>query len=304
MQEATTIADTLNTFLILNPNAGQRKPDETRRQIDGALSSNCLKCEVVTTVEAGQGRELARQAAEAGFDVVIAAGGDGTVNEVATGLVGSGTPLGILPVGTVNVLARQLGIPFDIDEAVRNVANRHIRRIDIGRVDHCYFTLMAGFGFDAEIVATVLKPLKDVIGASAYVLKGLEMLAKYQATDVVLEMPEETYVGKAFLVVVANSPTYAYKMRLAPYASTEDGLLDVIVFEQPPTRTLGFIRQILEVFIRRHVYHRDVRYFKTPRVIVRSDPEVMVQVDGDSNGRTPAEVSILPCALPIIVPEN
>lgn len=258
----------------------------------------------MVTEVAGQGRDLARQAVEAGYDVVIAGGGDGTVNEVASSLVGSDTPLGILPLGTVNVLARQLGIPFDVSQAIRTIAIGQTRRIDIGCASNRHFTLMAGFGFDAEIVATVLQPLKDVIGASAYVIKGLEMLAKYQATDVTLEMPEETYTGRAYLVVVANSPTYAYKLRLAPYASTEDGLLDVIVFEEPRSRRLGFIRQILDVLIRRHVYHRTVRYFKTPRVIVRSTPDVMVQLDGDPNGMTPTEVSILPSALPIIVPSD
>ncbi len=241
---------------------------------------------------------------EAGYDVVIAGGGDGTINEVASSLVGSDTPLGILPLGTVNVLARQLGIPFEIPQAIRLIAEGKARRIDVGCASNHYFTLMAGFGFDAEIVAAVLQPLKDAIGVSAYVIKGLEMLAKYQATDVTLEMPEETYTGRAYLIVVANSPTYAYKLRLAPYASTEDGLFDVIVFEEPKSRRLGFVRQIFDVLLRRHVYHRTVRYFKTPKVVVRSSPDVMVQIDGDPNGMTPTEVSILHCALPIIVPAD
>ncbi len=294
----------MNAFLILNPTAGQRKPSDTREQVERALRECALECEIATTEKAGDGTDLARRAVASGCDLVIAAGGDGTVNEVAAGLIGTGVPLGILPLGTVNVLARQLRIPMKTRQAARTIAEGNVRQIDIGRANDRYFTLMAGFGFDAEVVGNVLQPLKDVIGASAYVIKTLEMLTKYEATEVTLEMPQETYTGKAYLVVVANSPTYAHKMRMAPYASTDDGLLDVIVFEQAATKRIGFLRQILEVFIRRHVYHRAVRCFKTPKVTVRSTPDVMVQLDGDSHGTTPTEVSIIPHGLPIIVPER
>jgi len=292
----------MGAFLILNPTAGQRKSSGTREKVDRALRECALECEIAATEKAGDGVELARQAVLGGYDLVIAAGGDGTVNEVATGLIGTGVTLGILPLGTVNVLARQLRIPMNTRQAARTIAEGKVRHIDVGCANSRYFTLMAGFGFDAEVVATVLQPLKDVIGASAYVIKTLEMLTRCQATEVTLEMPQETYTGKAYLVVVANSPTYAHKMRLAPYASTDDGLLDVIVFEQAATKRIGFLRQILEIFIRRHVYHRAVRCFKTPRVTVRSSPDIMVQLDGDPTGMTPTEVSIIPHALPIIVP--
>lgn len=294
----------MNAVLILNPNAGQRKPEETLGQVERALRENGLACEVISTEKTGHGTEIARQAVADGRDLVIAAGGDGTVNEVAAALVGTGIPLGIIPLGTVNVLARELGIPFDLRKAVQTIVDGKVRKMDVGCVGEHYFTLMAGFGFDAEITATVVQPLKDVIGASAYVIKTLELLTKYEATDVTLEMAEETYTGKAYLVVVANSPAYAYKLSLAPYASTEDGLLDVIVFEQLPTKRMGFLQQILQIFIRRHVHHRAVRYFKTPKVTVRSDPEVMIQIDGDPNGMTPAEVSIVPCALSVLVPRG
>lgn len=294
----------MNAVLILNPNAGQRKPEDTLGQVEWALRDKSLHCEVIPTQKSGHGTEIARQAVADGRDLVIAAGGDGTVNEVATALVGTGVPLGIIPLGTVNVLARELRIPFDLRKAVRTIVDGNVRKMDVGCVGEHYFTLMAGFGFDAEITATVVQPLKDVIGASAYVIKTLEMLARYEATDVTLEMAEETYNGRAYMVVVANSPSYAYKLSLAPYASTEDGLLDVIVFEQLPTKRMGFLQQILQIFIRRHVHHRAVRYFKTPKVTVRSNPEVMIQIDGDPNGMTPAEVSIVPCALSVLVPRG
>ncbi|MBP6963434.1 MAG: diacylglycerol kinase family lipid kinase [Armatimonadetes bacterium] len=303
MKEAIPIADSGNAFLIMNPAAGQKLLADPRAQVESACRECGLKCEIALTERPGHGTQLAREAVSSGHALVVAAGGDGTVNEVVAGMVGADVSLGIIPIGTVNVLARQFGIPMKVRPAVETLASGKVRRIDIGRSNDRYFTLMAGFGFDAEVVAGVLRPLKDVIGASAYVLKGLEMLSRYEATDLTLEMPNETYSCRAYLVVVANSPTYAYKLRLAPYASTEDGLFDVIVFEeQSSSKQIGFAHQIVDVLIRTHVHNPAVKYFKTPTVTVRSHPDVMVQLDGDACGVTPAEVLILPQALPLIVP--
>lgn len=303
MKEAIPIAVSGNAFLIMNPAAGQKLLADPRAQVESTCRECGLKCEVALTERPGHGTQLAREAVSAGYDTVVAAGGDGTVNEVVSGIVGADVPLGIIPIGTVNVLARQFGIPLKVHSAVETIAAGNVRRTDVGRSDDRYFTLMAGFGFDAEVVAGVLRPLKDVIGATAYVLKGLEMLSKYRATDMTLDMPNDTYSCRAYLVVVANSPTYAYKLQLAPYASTEDGLFDVIVFEeQSASKQIGFAHQIVDVLIRTHVSHPAVKYFKTPKVTVRSHPDVMVQLDGDACGVTPTEVSILPQAVPLIVP--
>jgi len=136
------------------------------------------------------------------------------------------------------------------------------------------------------------------------VLKGLETLARYRATNITLEMPEGTYSAKAFIVMVANVSTYTYNLKITPHAAPNDGLLDVCVFERPLSDKIGFMRQMAEVFIQRHLYHRAVRYFRTSKVTVKSAPDVMVQLDGDSFGVTPVEVSIAPSILPVIVPSG
>ena len=294
----------MRAITILNPVAGRRSPLDPRKTLARALRKHGISGEVVLTEKAGDGFDLARQAAEHDFDVVIACGGDGTVNEVANGLVGSRTALGIVPIGTVNVLARELGIPLRTGDAVRAIAHGVPKPIDLGVAGGRYFTLMAGFGFDAEVVANVLQPIKDWIGPSAYVLKVLETLAKYRATDVTLEMPRETYSTKAFLVIVANAATYAYNMKIAPLACLDDGLLDICVFERPITDTIGFVGQVADIFTHRHLHHREVRYFQTERVRVRSDPEVLVQLDGDAFGSTPVEIGIAKCALNVVVPRG
>ena len=286
--------------VILNPIAGMRKIPGLEKRLEQAFRRHGIPCELLLTKNAGDATAFARQAVQQGADLVVAAGGDGTVNEVVNGLAGSNTPLGIIPLGTVNVLARELRIPLSTSKAIRTIAEGTPKPIDLGVANGRYFTLMAGFGFDAEVVTNVLQPIKDWIGASAYILKGLETLAKCKATEITLEMPEETYSAKAFLVVVANVSTYGYNLHITPMATPDDGLLDICVFERPITDRIGFMRQVAEVFINRHMYHKAVRFFQTTAVTLRSDPETFVQLDGDPFGKTPVEISVAPRILPVI----
>ena len=288
--------------VILNPIAGRKRIPGLEKRLERAFCRHGIPCEILLTRKAGDATALAREAVQQGADLVVAAGGDGTVNEVVNGLVGTNTPLGIIPLGTVNVLARELGIPLAAHKAIKTIAEGSPKPIDVGIANGRCFTLMAGFGFDAEVVTNVLQPIKDWIGASAYILKGLETLAKCQATEITLEMPEETYSAKAFLVVVANVSTYGYNLHIAPMAAPDDGFLDICVFERPITDRIGFMRQVAEVFINRHMYHKAVRFFRTTQVTLRSEPEVFVHLDGDPFGKTPVEISIRPQILPVIRP--
>lgn len=292
----------MKATIILNPTAGHGRPAASQDSIAAALQKQGFSCEMLVTDGPGAATALARKAVSHGADLVIAAGGDGTVNEVSNGLVGTGVPMGILPIGTVNVMARELNIPLNPKKALQIIAEGHTRSIDLGSANGRFFTLMAGIGFDAEVVSTVLQPLKDIIGASAYVLKGLGKLATYDATDVALDMPDETCRTKAFLIIVANASTYTYGLKIAAHASMSDGLLDVCVFERPVDDKLGFARLVADVFVNRHLQRDEFTYFRTPSVNVRSNPEVMVQLDGEVVGSTPIEIRVVPGILPVIVP--
>jgi len=288
-------------LLIVNPKAGQgRSP--ALAQIDEALFAGSIKCDILFTHSPDDARQMAAEAPSKGYDIVIAAGGDGTVSEVANGLAGQDLPLGIVPTGTVNVLAREFGIPLDPVHAARMISEWTPRKIDLGTANGRCFTLMAGFGFDAAVTANVLQPVKDMIGASAYVLKGLETLTRYRATDVTIEMPEHTYRGKAFLVIVANAQTYTYGLKITPRASPHDGVLDVCVFERPISDRLGFAWQVAEVFVNQHLYHSQVKFFRTQSLRISSQPEIMAQLDGDTFGSTPMDVSIRPRSLALVAP--
>ena len=288
--------------VILNPIAGRMKMPGLEKRLHSTFCRHGIPCDILPTQKAGDAVEFTRQAVRQGANLVIAAGGDGTVNEVVNGLAGTNTSLGIIPLGTVNVLARELGIPLAPHKAIKTIAEGTPKPIDLGIANGRYFTLMAGFGFDAEVVTNVLQPIKDWIGASAYILKGLETLAKCQATDITLEMPEETYSAKAFMVIVANVSTYTYNLHITPSATPDDGLLDICVFERPITDRIGFMRQVAEIFINRHMYHKAVRFFRTSKVTLRSNPETFVQLDGDPFGKTPVEISLDSRILPVVVP--
>lgn len=294
----------MKVALIINPTANKGKPAILKNQLCKGFSSRGMDCDAYVTERPGDATAFARRAVDAGAETVVAVGGDGTVNEVVNGIAGTGVALGVLPAGTVNVCARELGIPFDARKAVDVIAKGNIRQIDLGMANDRYFVLMAGLGFDAEVVAHVFRPAKDILGASAYVVKGIETLARYSATSITLEMPEETYKASAFLVIVANFSTYTYNLKIAPYASPESGSLDICVFECPVMDKLSFIQQMADVFLNRHLLHDEVKYFRTSRVKITSLPEIMVQLDGDAFMTTPTEITVAPHILPVIVPED
>jgi len=292
------------TALIVNPAAGQGRSQAARNRLARLMEEVGLDCRINVTERPGDGLRLAREAAEGGCDLVVAVGGDGTVNEVINGLTGLGVPLGILPLGSVNVLARELRIPLNLRRAAQVLVEGTVRNIDLGMAMGRYFTLMAGFGFDAEVVSSVHPPVKDIIGPSAYVFKSLEALTYYHATDMTIEMDGRIYKTKAFTVIIGNSSMYAYPLKITPHACMDDGLLDICVFERPITDRIGFLHQLVDIFRKRHLHHPDVQYFRARHVVIRSEPEILMQLDGDLFGNTPAEVSIVPGVLPLMVPQQ
>lgn len=294
----------MRVAIIINPTANKGKPVALKDRLYRGFASRGVHCDSYVTEKPGDGTVLARNAVEKGAETVVAVGGDGTVNEVINGIAGTGATLGVLPAGTVNVCARELGIPFNVKKAVEVIAEGRVKHIDLGMANNHHFVLMAGLGFDAEVVAHVFKPVKDILGASAYVLKGLETLARYSATNVTLEMPEETYKARAFLVIVANFSTYTYNLKIAPYASPESGFLDICVFESSVLDKLKFIRQVADVFLNRHLLNDGVKYFRTSRVRISSSPEIMAQLDGDAFMPTPLEIKSVPHSLPVLVPAD
>jgi diacylglycerol kinase (ATP) len=290
----------VRVLLIVNPIAGQARPGSAVPRLRECLRGFASECVVHLTEDRGDARRAASRVAPDRFDAVVAVGGDGTINEVVNGLAVD-VPLGIIPLGTANVLARELGIPVnDLPAACQLLRTVHPRPIDLGLANGRRFTLMAGIGFDGAVVQEVLQPVKERIGAPAYVLAALGTLARYGATGLTVETERERFETSAFMLVAANAATYAYGIEVAPFASLDDGWLDLCVFEQK--NKAEFLRQSLAVLARRHEQHPDVRYVRARRVRVTADQPLAIQLDGDLHGRTPAEIELLPAALRVFRP--
>ena len=302
----------MNALLIVNPAAGQGKPQDALGSMQAALKP--FVGGVVVTQKAGDAERAARTAAERGFDAVLVAGGDGTVNEAVNGLLTASfgpnaLPLGLVPLGTQNVLAHEMGLApaSDFAPVLACLQAGKTRRLDVGLAGMRYFVLMAGFGFDAAVVRDVRGSVKELVGPAAYALATLGTLAKYQSTAITLTLDGETVRSDAFLVVVANAASYASRwVKLAPFAAPDDGWLDVCVFERPKTGRdfdrIGFASQMVSVLARRPLRGPGVRYYRAKNMTLASVPPIGGQIDGETFGETPVSIRVIPSALTVFVP--
>lgn len=292
------------SLLIVNPTSGQGKAAKEKRKLLDMVS-NMPHVRACVTTHPTEAFEFASQAVGQGFDRVIVAGGDGTINQAINGIGDSGVPLGIIPLGTGNVLAHELGIPSNnIARALEIIDANNIREVDVASADGRRFILMAGFGFDAAVVESVSPKVKDVWGTMAYAPAIVEQLIKYAPTRFRLTLHDgEVVETDAFAVVVANCGTYAHSFKIAPEAVFDDGLLDVIVFEKGnATTTLRLVRQCLSTIFQTDLAGITATCLKTASVRIESDPPVRSQIDGDVTGESGVLIKVLPKCLRLLVP--
>ena len=296
----------MRALLITNPTSGQGRAERTMPVIERELREFADDLQAYVTTGPGDATGAARQAVEDDLDLVVVAAGDGTVREVIDGVAGSEVPMAIIPMGTGNVLARELRLPLDswrptgLQKTLEIIRAGHIRTVDIGRANGKLFVLMAGAGFDAAIVAGVKPFWKDRLGSWAYVFTILKTLAPARPARLVVESPTERFEGEAWAVVVGNAASYAWKLHLAPSAEMDDGLLNVVIFKA--VGRLRFVSLMVQAIWAGHVSSPHVVHFTTPAVKIEADPPQPVQLDGDLAGETPVSIQLIPQALRLIVP--
>jgi diacylglycerol kinase (ATP) len=295
--------------IVLNPNAGQR---DRRHELEAAMSyleNHGWQLTLRETHGPGEATTYARQAVAEGCDVVIAAGGDGTVSEAANGLARSGVALGMFPIGTTNVWALQMGIPpfwplrqHSLLEAAKVLAEGHIRRVDLGQINGRYFLLWAGVGLDAKITEEVEPEAKKRLGALAFVIAGVVVFKEFAGTKVRVTIDGCEVKRRAVLVIVSNAQLYAGIMRLAAQARLDDGLLDVLIFKGQ-----GFpavLRHIFSVLTNRHLRDPQVEYYQARQVKISATKSLSVHADDEPFTTTPVEISVVPGALRVVVPQS
>jgi diacylglycerol kinase (ATP) len=264
--------------LIFNPRARSQKGGKARQ----FLMQHANRFALYATNTGQEAVDLAKKFADDGEPVVIAAGGDGTLNAVISGLAGSRTALGVMPAGTMNVFARELGIPSNsLPKAFEVIEKGLIREVDLFSANGAPFVQMAGVGFDAKVIEETTWESKKMLGPLAYLLAAVKVLGeKPPRVDVVsVEGRKETGVA----VLCGNGSLYGGQFRLFRKANNTDSMLDVIVFKESGYR---FVLDSLSGIARGGIdLTASTVYFQSAGITVKSDREVPVEIDGEWLGR-------------------
>lgn len=285
---------------IINPIAGFRRD---KSFIEALIQQRCkdLDFVIVHTTGPGEATRLAQEAATQGYHAVVAIGGDGTVNETASGLVGTGTALGIIPRGSGNGLARSLDIPLQPAEALEVICSGKVHRIDAGRAAHRYFFVVTGVGFDANVghkfnTATWRGPIP-------YFYIAAREFASYQPEPLRLRLENETIEMTPFLVTIANTKQYGNGAIIAPQAKPDDGVLEVCVVQ--PMNFAEFVMNAPKLFNGKADTIPMITYYHSKIATIEKTGPILFHVDGEAQMSDGAlNVSVLPLALKVIVPAS
>jgi diacylglycerol kinase (ATP) len=240
--------------------------------------------EPLVTYEAGDATALAADAAKRGVDVVAAVGGDGTVNEVVNGLDGYDVPLGVIPVGTANDFARQVGIPADADHAMDVILQRKPRRLDTASLNGRRFLNVSTAGIGAEATAETPPEIKESLGAIAYAISGMRKLAELRPQSARFSGDGFEYDGEFLMFAVGLTRASGGGTMVTPMASATDGLLDLCIVESMSRSE--FARTALRVKRGEHIGQEGVQYAQVRSVTVEGREPIVVNVDGESSNAT------------------
>lgn len=294
-----------HAFAIINPVAGKSNPEQIKRHLDRAFREAGWSYQTYETTGEEVLANVVGEKLEEDIDLFIAAGGDGTFSGVAGGLVNAGVPLALIPVGTGNVLARDLDIPRDIEAAVDLIiSSTKTIEIDAMRVDDRYFFMNVTTGVTAEAMRTTEHESKQRIGRLAYIIEGAGHLLGFQPHRFEIEVDGVKAIHRASEILVINSHAVG-----APYVKwgeqvcINDGILNLAIIRG---RTLGAYLQIVWDLVWQHQRRNpSISSMQvTQKIAIDTQTPLAVQGDGDYIGETPIEISVVPQAVNILVAAN
>jgi len=289
--------------LIVNPVAGDGKCQRRLPEVEDIFSRAGVEYTTFMTQRAGHAISLAKEAAQAGFTTVISMGGDGTLNEVVNGMVGTKCILGFIPAGSGNDFGRTFSLQSgDVAQACDVILQQNVREIDVGYTDGKYFLNVAGAGFDAEVghMANVWGK-KYFPGRLAYVASILRQLIHFSPKDMHIELDGRVLETKAWLVAVANARFFGGGMMIAPTAEVDDGFFDIYVIEA--TSKLELLKVLPKVFTGDHVNHQAVRCYQASHVKLSSNVSLVAQADGEILGVLPREFRVASERIKVLLPQ-
>lgn len=294
--------------LLRNGTSGRGAGDRLWPQVEKRLQSRFPGggIEVIQTSSAEDLVLQAERAVAQGVEVVVAGGGDGTINAVMQALVGSDSALAVIPLGTGNDFARTLGIDSNIDRAVETLAIGRSVQIDVARWRQGersgYFLNVAGCGFDAAVAATINNGVRRLRGKPAYLYAILSTLFRYRPVHLSLRADGVEREANAMLCAIANAQSYGAGLRVAPMASLQDGLLDLVI-----VGSLGrfeFLLNLPKVLSGKHLDHPKVSHLAFRNLRITSSPPSPFLIDGELLGSEPVEIEVVPRALRVLVPKD
>jgi diacylglycerol kinase (ATP) len=304
MSERADAGRPKRVLVIMNPASGQKDETELRQRVEARLGAAGVAFEVRETAGAGDARRWAEEARD--VDLVLAAGGDGTIMEAMSGLIKSSRriPLAQLPAGTANLLARALGVPVDPDEALELALTGKAVDLDVGYLpEHdLYFSLVAGAGWDANLIGDATREIKDRLGFFAYILTGVKNLFTLRPSVITLEIDGVRHRFRAHTVMLINvGEILGTGIKLGENISPHDGTLDVAV--ATPRTLVGLGKLVLRLMTRNFENSRELRFFSGKTFEVTARPPLKFEIDGEQIGETPFRVEVVPEGVRLIVPD-
>jgi len=274
-----------NTLIILNPAAHSERAQRRQAKVK-SLAGDCVFC---ATTRIGEAELMARRGVQEGFEKIVAAGGDGTINEVVNGLAGANATLGLLPIGTMNVFATELGLPVhDLELCWNIVQSDRTRVVDLPRANQKFFVQLAGVGLDAQVVKETSAQLKRNFGPLSYLISAAQIAAR-KPPRLFIHSDDATSKEGSF-VLVGNGRLYGGRFPFFKHAVIDDGKLDVILF-----KSLGYleiIKYLQDVVFSSDIRVPEIEYFQTSRLRVESEQSVPVELDGELVGNCPVEFTL------------
>ncbi len=297
----------MKTLLIVNPTSGHGTMQKQWHVIEATLRAENFAYDVVFTERQGHGIELARQAADAGYDLVAAVGGDGTLNETANGLLQSGkrdVALGLITSGTGGDFARTAGIAHDTVASAQQLARAQTTRtIDAGEIvftrqgkeTQRYFVNVAGMGFDAEVIERTERRGKRTGGTIPYLTTLISTISVYRNKDVTLTIDEQRIEGRVNSVIVCNGKYFGGGMKVGPNAALDDGIFHVVIIGN--MNTFEVLTNTPKIYNGSHLTLKKISEYRGKNVTAQAKQLMLIQADGEFIGPGPATFRVCPGAL-------
>tara|TARA_B100001750_G_scaffold241984_1_gene254585 strand:- start:155 stop:1051 length:897 start_codon:yes stop_codon:yes gene_type:complete len=293
-------------LIIVNPVSGNRDGEKKAFYI-ASLITDHHDVQIIVTKKPGDTEHITYSAIKSGVTEIIICGGDGTIHEVINTVMQESnaryyTKIGIIPAGTCNNFAHDLGLPYNLQNITDVILKNNIRKVDLANIGYKYYATIATLGFDSEVAQYVKNQSYPsyLQGTTAYLWGLFATLKRYQNHNVTLLGDFGEIEEKIFLVATANTQSYGGKIRIAPSAKPTDGMLTICIVQALPKKEI--IRMVPTIFRGTHIKHPKVNLYKTRELTIKSEDSLWIWADGEQITKTPATIKIAPKVLSVICP--